>query len=374
MAKLSRIARLTVVLTGLSVCSGHVIAAQSGDSSIVGLIEPIRQNHRLPALGAALITSRGVVVSGVTGVRKLGADAAATIDDQWHLGSDTKAMTAVVIATLIERGKLTWETTLAATFPELAARFPGDFGAITVAHLLSHYAGLPPNLDWRDIERSSKSVTEQRVNALKKAASMRLSSTPGTKFEYSNLGYTLAGAVAERVSAQPWESLMRDIVFKPLGMDSCGFGGLGTPGKIDQPWPHQNGKPMPSNGPAVDNAAVIGPAGTVHCSIEDWSKFIADQLRGERGDAALLKTETYKALHTPRFGGTYASGWGVTTRQWAGGVVLQHSGSNTMNFCVVWIAPLRDFAVLAVTNEGGTGAQEATDEAVSALIRRHNNP
>jgi hypothetical protein len=44
-----------------------------------------------------------------------------------------------------------------------------------------------------------------------------------------------------------------------------------------------------------------------------------------------------------------------------------------MNFCVVWIAPLRDFAVLAVTNQGGPDAQEATDEAVSALIRVHNS-
>jgi len=43
-----------------------------------------------------------------------------------------------------------------------------------------------------------------------------------------------------------------------------------------------------------------------------------------------------------------------------------------MNFCVVWIAPLRDFAVLAVTNQGGTEAQEATDEAVSELILLHN--
>src|SRR4030095_9690982 len=107
---------------------------------------------------------------------------------------------------------------------------------------------------------------------------------------------------------------------------------------------------------------------TVHCSIHDWSKFIADQLRGERGEGALLKADTYKALHTPRFGGNYAFGWGVASRQWAGGLVFQHSGSNTMNFCVVWIAPLRDFAVLAVTNQGGTEAQEATDEAVSELI------
>jgi CubicO group peptidase (beta-lactamase class C family) len=316
------------------------------------------------------VTSRGVFVSGVTGTRKAGTDVAATIDDRWHLGSDTKAMTAVIVATFVERGRLTWETTLGDVFTELEAGFPADFRAITVTQLLSHHAGLPANLAWREIARSASTLPEQRVNSLKRAATTTLSSRPGTKFEYSNLGYVLAGAVSERVGGKPWEELMRELIFTPLGMSSCGFGGLGTPGTIDQPWPHTaNGQPTSSNGPDLDNAAVLGPAGTVHCSIADWSKFIADQLRGARGERALLKSETYKALHTPRFGGTYAFGWGVTTRVWSGGAVLQHSGSNTMNLCVLWVAPLRDVAVLAVTNQAGDAAAQAADEAVVAMIR-----
>jgi CubicO group peptidase (beta-lactamase class C family) len=374
MTAISRLARLTAVTLALALAASRIVVAQSGDAPVVSLIEPIRKDHKLPALGAALITSQGLVSSGVTGVRKAKTDVAAAIDDHWHLGSDTKAMTAVVLATLVERGTLTWDTSLGQVFPELASTFPASFRAITITQLLSHHAGLPANLAWQAIARSSASVPEQRLNALKEAAKAKLSSDPGTKYEYSNLGYTIAGAIAERAAGQPWESLIREMVFKPLGMTNCGFGGLGTPGKIDQPWPHgQDGEPRPSNGPDVDNPPVLGPAGTVHCSIQDWSKFIADQLRGERGNGALLKPDTYKALHTPRFGGNYAFGWGVASRRWAGGVTLTHSGSNTMNFCVVWIAPLRDFAVLAVTNQGDRAAQEATDEAVSALIRVHNS-
>jgi CubicO group peptidase (beta-lactamase class C family) len=374
MTAISRLARLTAVTLALALAASRIVVAQSGDAPVVSLIEPIRKDHKLPALGAALITSQGLVSSGVTGVRKAKTDVAATIDDHWHLGSDTKAMTAVVLATLVERGTLTWDTSLGQVFPELASTFPASFRAIAITQLLSHYAGLPPNLAWRAIAGSSASVPEQRLNALKEAAKAKLSSDPGTKYEYSNLGYTIAGAIAERAAGQPWESLIREMVFKPLGMTNCGFGGLGTPGKIDQPWPHGlDGEPRPSNGPEVDNPPVLGPAGTVHCSIQDWSKFIADQLRGERGNGALLKPDTYKALHAPRFGGNYAFGWGIASRRWAGGVTLTHSGSNTMNFCVVWIAPLRDFAVLAVTNQGGPDAQEATDEAVSALIRVHNS-
>ena len=129
-------------------------APQSGDSVVVSLIEPIRKDLLLPALGAALITSRGIEMSGVTGVRKTGADVAATINDQWHLGSDTKAMTAVIIAAFVERGKLTWETTLGDAFKDLAATFPVDFRAITVTQLLSHHAGLIGNLESRSADEA----------------------------------------------------------------------------------------------------------------------------------------------------------------------------------------------------------------------------
>jgi CubicO group peptidase (beta-lactamase class C family) len=344
--------------------------AQSGDSAVIKVLEPIRVSHKLPALGAALVTSKGLVMSGVTGVRKRDTKVGATIDDVWHLGSDTKAMTATVIASLVERKMLSWESTIGDIFPDLAAKFPPEFRAITLTQLLAHRAGLPANVDWNFIARDNKPLREQRIAALQIAAATKLSSTPGTKYDYSNLGYVLAATMAERVSNTPWESLIQTALFKPLGMSSCGFGGLGTPGQIDQPWPHtEDGAPAPSNGPLVDNREVMGPAGTVHCSMADWSKFIADQLVGENGQGRLLTLPSYKFLHTPKFGGDYAAGWGVASRPWAGGTVLTHAGSNTMNYCVVWIAPAKGFAVLAVTNQGGPDAAAGTDEAVAALIQ-----
>jgi CubicO group peptidase (beta-lactamase class C family) len=366
--------RLSTALLVISVAAlANGAVAQSGDPDVINLIEPIRLKHHLPALGAAVVTSRGVVASGVTGVRKANTDVAATIDDQWHLGSDTKAMTAVLIATLVERGKLNWETTLAEVFPDLTAAFSMEFRRITIKQLLSHHAGLPANLGWLAmwaVEKSSPSIPEQRLKALQKAASTKLQSQPGTKFLYSNLGYTLAGAIAERVGGQSWEDLMREIVFNPLRMTSCGFGGLGTPGKIDQPWPHrENGKPMGKNGQAVDNPEFMGPAATVHCSIGDWAKFIADQLRGERGEGALLNAETYKTLHTAPYGDGVALGWGVSSQEWAGGTVLAHTGSNSMNLCSVQLMLQRDFAILIATNRGGDEANKAVGEAKVALIR-----
>jgi CubicO group peptidase (beta-lactamase class C family) len=194
---------------------------------------------------------------------------------------------------------------------------------------------------------------------------------PGEKYVYSNFGYVVAGAMAEQVAGSSWEELISAEIFKPLGMQSAGFGGIGTPGEIDQPWGHgADGKPVLRNGPDIDNPPVLGPAARVHCKLADWAKFVADQLRGARGEPALLKPETYRVLHTPPFGGDYALGWIVVEPEWGGGKVLSHAGSNVMNYAVVWIAPLKDFAVLIVTNQGGQAAATACDKASAALINR----
>jgi len=111
----------------------------------------------------------------------------------------------------------------------------------------------------------------------------------------------------------------------------------------------------------------------VHCTLQDWAKFVADQLRGARGRPALLKASTYQALHTPPFGGEYGLGWIVVKRDWGGGLVLNHAGDNTMNHANVWVAPERDFAVLVCINQGGQAAPSASDEAAAALIRLHES-
>jgi CubicO group peptidase (beta-lactamase class C family) len=236
--------------------------AQSGDSAMAQRLDSIRKTRNVPALGAAFIRGDGSVTSAVVGVRKRGTDVLATTEDKWPLASNTKAMTATLLATLVEQGALTWETTLAEVFPELRAGFRGEFGAITVTHLLGHYGGLPRNFDGTGIRRTAPTPAGQRLNLVRKTGSQALRSAPGTKMEYSNLGYVIAGAVAERVGGKPWEALMRERVFAPLGMEGCGFGGALT---------------------NRDTEDVGGPAGTVRCSLADWGKFVLDQLRGEHG-------------------------------------------------------------------------------------------
>ena len=147
---------------------------------------------------------------------------------------------------------------------------------------------------------------------------------------------------------------MRERIFVPLGMTTAGFGPMGTPGRVDQPWQHKvvAGKlsPVPPE-PRNDNPPAIAPSGQVHCSIGDWARFVG-ALVTEKTAGGLLKPETLSRLLTPRFGGPYAGGWCIAEADSKYGPVLQHAGSNTMNYCFAVLFPKPRFAVLVATNRG----------------------
>jgi CubicO group peptidase (beta-lactamase class C family) len=149
-------------------------------------------------------------------------------------------------------------------------------------------------------------------------------------------------------------------------MDSAGFGPPGTPEKVDQPWGHLH-KLSVTIPIQSDNPPAITPAGRVHCSLDDLARFVMFHLL-RNATNGLLKPETLARLHAPTEGGDYACGWVVLQRGWAGGTTLMHNGSNTMWYIVMWLAPEKDFAVIAATNIAGTDAEQGCDEAASAMI------
>ena len=335
-------------------------------------LEPIRVKYQLPAMSAAVVTSHGVTAIGVTGVRKYGEDVRVTVNDQFHLGSDTKAMTATLLAMFVEEGKLRWDTALAAALPDLAGKMDPAYRSVTIEQMLAHRAGFtadswPKGKSIFDLRNLPGAPREQRNAYLAMILAEPPAYPPGSKFEYSNRSYIVAGAIAERVADDSWEHLMQTRLFDPLGMSTCGFGAMGTPGRLDQPRQHTKFQSI-EPGPLSDNPPLLGPAGTVHCSVGDWAKFIQAHL----GRKPLLKPATYEKLHSAPMGGEYGFGWMIVKREWAGDKpALMHAGSNTMNFALVWIAPAKDFAALVMTNSGKDEAFKACDEAASLRIKNY---
>lgn len=339
---------------------------------VSALLNPIIQKRNVPGMAAAVVRNGETVALGVAGVRTRGKPDKIDIADRFHIGSDTKAITAMLCGVLVDEGKMKWGQTLGETFPELKKSMHPQYQAVTLEQLLTHRGGAPGDLTqdelWGKLSQHKGTPTSARRLLLTGVTSNPPQATPGEQYIYSNAGYSLAGHMAEKVTGKSWEDLLREKIFRPLRMTTAGFGAPGTRAKNDQPRGHQaDGSPV-EPGPAADNPVAIGPAGIVHCSLGDWSKFAAANLPSAK--PKLVKPETLEKVHTPAPGEPkYAMGWIIADDQpWAGGPALTHGGSNTMWFAVVWLAPAKDFAVLVACNQANP---EACNDAVLALIADH---
>lgn len=360
--------------------------ARAQPESLDDLLEPIRAQHRVPALAGAFVRGKDLIALGAVGTRRLGGTEPVQLNDRWHLGSCTKSMTATLIGLLVEQGKLTWETTIVEIFPDLKDKIRPEFHKLTPVHLLSHRAGIPGQQRgqqaYANIHRQTWALRgplpQQRRAVIELVLSQPPVSEPGSLYNYSNHGYIIAGAFAEQVTGQSWEELMQQMLFKPLGMEIVGFGAPGTPGTVDQPWGHLNCAPVApdSKNPPSDNPPVLGPAGTVHSAMSNWASYASLHLLGAQGQPGLLlKPETFQQLHKDWYQQGYALGWIVTERSWAGGRALTHAGSNTYWYANIWIAPQRNAALLAATNVANCPAQDsgfrATDAVIGAMIKKY---
>ena len=162
---------------------------------------------------------------------------------------------------------------------------------------------------------------------------------------------------------------MRQHLFKPLGMTTAGFGPPSKPNEADQPWGHvvKDGTFEPRYG---DNPPALGPAGTVHCSMMDYLKFADLHASGGTRPPRLILPASIARLHQAAPKQDYAMGWLVVQRDWAKGVALNHTGSNTMNFFVVWLAPRTQFALAVAANAAGNQVPQLLDEVAAGIVGR----
>jgi D-alanyl-D-alanine carboxypeptidase len=345
-------------------------AARSLDEEL----EAMRAEHELPALAAAVWRDGKLLEHAAVGLRKADDPASkVTTADLWHLASNTKAMTATLIAIYVDRGTIAWNDTLASLFK--GTKIDPGYAKVTLDQLIRHEGGVDggivsPEL-WKQLWEDGDKP-DARAKFVAATLARPPAQPPGT-FVYSNAGYMIAAAALERRAKKPWEQLMRDELFGKLGMTSCGFGAPGTPPPsstdsgvvVDQPWGHDAGGAPIAPGPAADNPPGLGPAGTVHCSLEDYGKFLALHATGKPD---LVSPEAMQHLHTARDQG-YAGGWRVVSSP--RGSRIGHSGSNTMWYATAMVAltpePEDRYAFVMATNSGS----DAIERVFGRLVKRH---
>lgn len=367
------------------------------DGQLTKVLERIRAGCDLPALAAVSMTSTGMVELAAAGWRAAGHGERVTTNDQWHLGSITKTMTATVAARLVEKGRITWETTIGQAIPELAGAMRKDYGKVTLDQLLRHESGLPRDVPMEAQKSETaqrlllkgmpawflqdydpkQSPTENRLKCAKAVLALPPVAARG-KSEYSNAGLMVAGLMLEKASGKSFEEVFKQELLVPLGMKSTGFGPPGAPGNHDQPWGHWRDEelakiiwhPLDPGDRLADNPPSLNPAGVAYTSLPDIARFAGAHLSGELGLPGLISVRGFRRLHKP-IAGDWAMDWMVSTRDWAKGRWLYHSGSNGRWFACLTLAPDVDFAVFAACNAGGDNADRACDRAAWVLIQRY---
>ena len=338
-------------------------------------IVQLQRDRGLVGLGTVVMVDGRVVAAAVSGERRLGDGYRIEMGDRWHLGSITKSITATLIGRLVEAGKMRWTETVGERFVGLRTAFPTaaiheKWKSVTLQQLLTHTAGAPANLPWY-YAFSRPAAGEELTMARRKAVFNVLANEPRTEpdieFAYSNVGYVIAGAMAEIATGETWRDLVRINVFQPLNLASAGFGPpTSAKEHVDQPFGHAHrlGWKVPA-GDDSDNTPLMSPAGITSMSLQDLCAYGHEHLRGHQGKGLLLTAETYQRLHSPVLN-NYAYGW--IRRDASADVpysMYWHNGSNTMWYAVLVLVPDKKLVIAVTSNDGDI---ESADAAAQEII------
>ena len=362
--------RLIAGLLALCLAGFGAVAEAKSRDDLDSILAAAMRGKKVPAMGVVIIRNGQIAGSAVRGRGRTDRPDPVRIGDQWMIGSTSKSQTVVMVARLVERGVLSWDTPLSKMLPDLAEAMRPEYRTVTLVQLLSHHAGLPENISdltfFEGFFTDPRPLAQQRVAYITRALAEAPLYAPGTDFGYSNTGFLIAAAIAERATALTYEELMRREVFQPLEMTTAGFGATDE----GQPSGHNDGKPIgPSNPP------MFAPAGNIHMSLPDWSKFCLDQLAGAKGQGKLLSPASYALMQTPQPNGANGLDWGVQpTVAGRQGPALVHGGSDGYWFAYIVMFPETGAGVLVADNAAPEMGGDSAARAVLGALQPHMAP
>lgn len=290
--------------------------------------------------GTVLVAKKGeILLEKGYGFRNIKPSIPNDENSIFQIGSVTKQFTAVIILKLQEQGKLSVKDKLSKYFPD----YPnGD--KITIENLLTHTSGIYNYTNNASFMKNEVSKSKSRDSIIALFRDQPLNFEPGSKFSYSNSGYSLLGYIIEKVTNKPYEKVMREMILQPLNMDNSGFDftHLKVPGKASGYF--YIAKDSNQVSPIVDSTVSFS-AGSLFSTVGDlykWDRAISS--------GKILSAGSWKSAFTP-FLSKYGYGWHMDTIY--GKPVISHSGGIHGFSSIVTRFPEED-AVIILLNNGGT--------------------
>jgi len=319
--------------------------SQEKRQAIEKAVASLMAENSIPGLSAAIVLDGDLRWSQGFGMADLENSSPATSLTLFRLGSISKPITATAVLQLWERGKLD----LDAPVQKYCPAFPQKEWPITARELLGHLGGIRHySPDGKgDVPEDSARHFASMQESLQLFANDPLVAQPGTKFNYSTYGYTLAGCVLEGAASEKFIDYLRKNVFEPAGMGQTRDDDFFTVIPHRTRWYHKDKSGIVRNAGVLDSSYKI-PGGGIISSADDMAKFeeaiLADQFL-KRGTRDLMWT-SLKTADGKQTG--YGLGWGILDK--FGLHTLAHTGGQQGTSTAFAVVPDRNAGVVVLAN------------------------
>jgi CubicO group peptidase (beta-lactamase class C family) len=318
-------------------------------------LDELREKFHVPGCAVAVVKDGAVLATMVSGVRDIERDLPVTPDTLFAIGSSTKAFTTLLLAMLVEDGKLDWDKPVRTFLPEFALSDAEISARITLRDLVTHRSGMPRHdLVWYG-------ATFERALLVQRLRYLPLSKDLRTDFQYNNLMLLAAGYVAEHVTGSSFEAMVRDRIFAPLGMSRSNFEVKVSAADADHAEPYRHSEKKTKQIPFRDITA-IGPAGSINSSVREMVAWVALHLGdGKQGERAIVQPSSMRNLHAvvmpmgeDKSAGPliqnigYALGWMVDV--YRGARRIYHGGNIDGFTALVSFLPEQGYGFVVLTN------------------------
>lgn len=326
-------------------------------AALVQFVESAEQATQVPGVAFGLIQHGKVIYAGGVGVRQRGKPAKADADTKFLIASNTKGLATLMLAKLVDDGKIAWDTPAQKLLPSFALGDADTTSQVQVKHLICACTGMPrQDLEWLF---QWAGVTPARV--LETLATMQPTSKFGELFQYSNPLAAAAGFIGGHVAypelelGAAFDKAMQGLVFAPLGMSATTFdfargqaGNAAVPHSVDV-----DGKPALAMAKVNTSVVPLRPAGGAWSSIRDMLKYVQMELAEGMvdgkpyigKDALLARRAPQVAIGTDE---TYGMGL-MVDKTW--GVPVVHHGGDMIGFHsdMMWL-PEHGVGAVILTN------------------------
>ena len=265
-----------------------------------------------------------------------------TPDTKFRLASVTKQFTAMLIMQQVEGGKISLDAPVITYLP----KYPKPQGEkVTIRHLLTHTSGIHNYTIGLGTKEKREIVTPGEL--VSKFSDRPLEFEPGSKYSYSNSGYVLLGAILEAVTGKPYEDLIEEKIFRPLGMLNSGYDHQET--ILDKRASGYEMSVTRINAPLIDMTIPFS-AGALYSTVEDlylWDRALYSD--------KLLSEANKRIYFTPGLN-NYAFGWDVQKERIGNGadsvLMIHHSGGIDGFGTIIARLPDRQDLIVLLNNTG----------------------